>query len=120
MPLENLFFRALSSASKSSKCSLNETQKNKTALCRHWSVQGSNSSLMCTKLCCTGYVALFCFFTQKNKERQRERERVRERGETDGQRYTQREQVFRSRITVISRSNIRTGNLQNRRKLYTQ
>lgn len=75
MPLENLFFRALSSASKSSKCSLNETGKNKTALCRHWSVQGSNSSLMYTKLCNTGYVALFCFFTQKNKETEGERKK---------------------------------------------
>lgn len=66
-----LFFRALSSASKSSQCSLNETGKNKTALCRHWSDQGSNSSLIHTKLYNTRYVALF----QKTEERQRERER---------------------------------------------
>lgn len=100
MPLENLFFRALSSASKSSKCSLNETRKNKTALCRHWSVQGPNSSLMCTKLCSTGYVALFCLFTQRNKERQRERER-----KSEGKRGDRRTEIHTERTGVQEQNN---------------
>lgn len=54
------------------------------------------------------------------RDRGREKERVRERGgdrQTDKQRYTQGEQVFRSRITAISRSNIRNRKFAEQKKV---